>query len=93
MIRLTGTLTCLTPEDIALVEAHLPDHLRLTRAEPGCLSFDVTPRPDAPQIYEVTELFRDAAAFEAHQARTRASDWFRATEHLPRDFTRTEVEG
>ena len=31
-------------------------------------------------------LIRDEAAFAAHQARTRASDWWRATSHMARDF-------
>ncbi|MEQ3626451.1 MAG: putative quinol monooxygenase [Celeribacter sp.] len=92
MIRLTGTLTCPTPEDIALVKRHLPEHIRLTRAEPGCLSFEVSARADAPSLYDVSELFRDEAAFDAHQTRTRASDWFHATAHLPRDFTRSVTD-
>jgi quinol monooxygenase YgiN len=85
MIRLTGTLRCATPEDSALVGRLLPDHIRLTRAEPGCLSFTVSPAEDG-LIWAVEETFADRAAFQAHQARTVASDWGRATAHIPRAY-------
>ncbi len=90
MIRLTGTLTC-PPEEAAAVRAALPAHVALTRAEPGCLSFEVT--ETAPDVFAVDELFRDRAAFEAHQVRTRASDWFAVTAGHARDFTVEEVGG
>jgi quinol monooxygenase YgiN len=89
-LRITGTLTCATAADAALVRAHLPDHIRLSRAEPGCLSFNVDPTDD-PRVWRLDETFADRAAFEAHQARTRASDWFRATAHLARDFSLEEI--
>lgn len=84
MILLTGTLTC-APEECATVHAALPAHIRLSRAEPGCLAFDVT--ETAPGVFTLTERFTDRAAFDAHQARTRASDWWQATGHMTRDFT------
>jgi len=34
----------------------------------------------------VAESFANRAAFDAHQTRTRASAWFAATRHIPRDF-------
>lgn len=84
-IRLTGTLTC-APDEIDLVRAALDEHIRLSRAEPGCLAFDVTQSPDDPCLWLVEETFRDRAAFEAHQVRTRASAWWQATAHMPRAF-------
>jgi quinol monooxygenase YgiN len=39
----------------------------------------------------VDETFLDRAAFEAHQARTRASAWYAATAAIPREFRQTEV--
>lgn len=68
-----------------MVTAHAPDHIRLTRAEPGCLSFDIAPTND-PMVWEVDETFRDRAALDAHQARTRESDRFTATRTILRDF-------
>ena len=89
MITLTGLLRCTTAEEAARVRAHLPDHLRLTRAEPGCLSFDVTPTAD-PLVWQVRERFTDRPAFEAHQRRTAASVWASATAGIRRDYTLTE---
>ena len=59
--------------------------IRLTLAEPGCLSFTVVPMPDG-LTWAVDETFADRAAFQAHQARTMASDWARATVHIPRSY-------
>lgn len=85
MITLTGTLICTTPQDVAIVAQYLPDHITLSRAEPGCLWFRVDQSAD-PLIWTLDEGFVDAAAFAAHQARTRASVWGRVTGLIKRDF-------
>ena len=90
MIRLKGHLICMTPDEAQAVRDHLPEHIRLTRAEPGCLSFDVT-QTDDPMIWDVQECFRTRADFDAHQTRTRASRWFEATRHTLRDFRVEEL--
>jgi quinol monooxygenase YgiN len=90
MIRVTGTLTCASAEDAAVVGWLLPDHVRLSRAESGCLTFNVDPTSD-PLVWRLDESFADRAAFEAHHTRTRASEWFRATAHLGRDYRVAEV--
>ena len=79
------------PERRAAVTGALPDHIALTRAEPGCLAFSVTPSPDHPSRFLVSEIFADQAAFEAHQVRGKASAWAEVTAGLPRHYTiRTE---
>ena len=85
MMTLTGELICTDVQHLAIVETHLPQHIRLSRAEPGCLSFDVTQTAD-PMIWQVDETFVDQTAFDAHQTRTRASEWFAATSHIQRAF-------
>ena len=85
MIRLRGHLICTTEDEVAAVTAHLPQHIALTRAEPGCLSFEITPTDD-PKVFEVMETFRTRDDFNAHQTRTRASVWFEATRGILRDF-------
>lgn len=85
MIRLTGTLTCPTPDDLVIVQTYLPDHIRLSRAEPGCISFTVTQSAD-PLIWLLDETYTDKAAFEAHQTRNRASVWWAQSQGLLRDF-------
>ncbi|NOD83240.1 putative quinol monooxygenase [Ruegeria sp. HKCCD6119] len=68
------------------VRAALPDHVKLTRAEQGCISFDVIEDQTCPGRFNVSEVFADQQAFDAHQARTRASDWSRVTQGIPRDY-------
>jgi len=72
--------------DIAIVEEHLSTHIILSRAECGCISFDVRVDPENPNRYLVDEEFTTQAAFDAHQTRTKHSDWGRATAHLQREF-------
>lgn len=74
------------------VVAALPEHIRLTRAEPGCLLFEVTADPDISGRFLVREEFTDRAAFEAHQRRTAASAWARASDGIPRDYRIKEIE-
>ena len=90
MIRLRGQLICMTEDEALAVRSHLPDHITLSRAEPGCLTFDVTPTDD-PLVWEVMESFRDRASFDTHQTRARNSTWFAATRHILRDFRMEEV--
>ena len=89
MITLSGTLTCATAVDAAIVEQHLPDHIARSRAEAGCLWFRITLTDDL-RVWALDEGFVDAAAFAAHQTRTRASAWWQATGHIRRDFQMTE---
>ena len=91
MLILSGRLICADAEEAERVRAHLPDHIRLTRAETGCLSFEVTQSPD-PLIWTVEERFTSRAAFEAHQMRVAASDWGRATRGIKRDYLIDEDE-
>jgi quinol monooxygenase YgiN len=90
VIRVTGTLTCTTADDADIVARLLPEHIRLSRAEAGCLNFDVTVSDD-PLVWVLDETFADRAAFDAHGVRTRGSAWFAATAHLSRDFRVAEV--
>lgn len=84
-VRLSGLLRCTTADEVGIVETYLPDHINLTRAEPGCLLFEVSQTED-PLVWRVEELFSDQAAFDFHQQRTRASAWFSATSRITRDY-------
>ncbi len=88
-VTLHGFLICRTLEEADRVSALLGDHIRATRAEPGCLSFEVHRSSADPVRFAVHEVFRDRAAFEAHRARMKDSEWWRATRHIPRDYTTT----
>ncbi|MBD8064650.1 antibiotic biosynthesis monooxygenase [Devosia sp. PTR5] len=85
-VRLTGTLICGTDAECDAVRQYLPEHIRLTRQEPGCLSFEVAQSSD-PLVWTVKELFLDRAAFDAHQVRTKGSEWASQTATIRRDYT------
>ena len=85
-VTLSGELRCADDAEAALVRAHLPMHLELTRAEPGCLSFEVDATDD-PHVWRVAETFANEAAFEAHQRRTAASAWGTHTSGIARRYT------
>ncbi|QKG70217.1 putative quinol monooxygenase [Erythrobacter mangrovi] len=85
-VELHGRLICENAEQSDLVRRHLPEHIRLTLAEDGCLSFRVEETGD-PLVWTVAERFADWASFEAHQSRSRASAWWEATAAISRDFS------
>lgn len=70
----------------------LPEHIRRTREEAGCLSFDVVEDPHHPGTFTVAEEFVDANAFRAHQARVRSSDWGEISAGIPRDYVINGLE-
>ncbi|MEM7217925.1 MAG: antibiotic biosynthesis monooxygenase [Pseudomonadota bacterium] len=88
-ITLSGRID-VPPADLAAVLAELPNHVALTRQEPGCLVFRVEPRFDAPNVFDVYEEFEDEAAFEAHQARVRTSTWGTVSAGASRQY---KIEG
>lgn len=85
-IRLTGRLVCESSEELALVTALLQEHISLTRAEPGCLSFDVVRVSDS-MVWRVEERFIDEAAYRFHQERSSKSEWGRLTLGIARDYS------
>ncbi|WP_373357081.1 putative quinol monooxygenase [Pseudoroseicyclus sp. CXY001] len=90
-VRLQGRLICAGEAEAALVRAALPEHIRLSRAEPGCLHFEVTPTDD-PLVWQVKEVFTDAAAFSAHQARSEATPWAEAAKGVGGEFEVTGLD-
>jgi len=90
MIKLSGRLLCKSLAEVALVQQFLPEHIRLTQAEAGCLSFAVTQSAD-PLIWHVEELFTDQESFTAHQVRTKASLWGAETLAIIREYQISEV--
>jgi quinol monooxygenase YgiN len=84
-IRLTGRLVCQDEGQAAIVQRFLPRHVELSRAEPGCLCFDVDATDD-PLVWTVAERFSNRVTFDAHQARVRVSEWGRETAGIARDY-------
>lgn len=84
-VRLSGQLVCADAAQLALVEEHLAGHVALTRAEPGCETFEVSQTAD-PLVWQVDELFADEGAFARHQQRVAASVWGRETAGIERRY-------
>ncbi|GAB4387281.1 putative quinol monooxygenase [Albidovulum sp.] len=89
-VTVTGFLLCRSLEEADRVAALLPEHVRLSRAEPGCLRFEVLRSHADPTRFAVSEAFADRDAFEAHQARAAATIWAKGTKGIPRDYVISE---
>lgn len=76
--------------DLDAVRAGLPAHIALTRAEPGCLNFDVEVDAYAPAIFHVNEEFADSVSYIHHQERVRDSSWGAITKNVERHY---EIKG
>ncbi|BDA63829.1 nuclear transport factor 2 family protein [Actinomyces capricornis] len=84
-VVLSGRLICAEQDQAEAVSRLLPEHIAASLAEPGCLSFDVHPTDD-PLIWEVHEVFADAAAFRSHQERAATSEWGTVTHGVERRY-------
>lgn len=88
-IALSGHIFCADLQELKIVLDHLPEHVALSRAEPGCLYFAIDQTVD-PMIWQVEELFADEAALDAHKARMADSTWARVSAALKRDIQRID---
>jgi len=79
------------PNDLAAVKDELDNHIQLTRAETGCLIFEVTQDQLNPCRFDVYEEFAEQAAFQAHQARVKSSRWGEITVNVERHYTVTGI--
>ncbi|WP_231476127.1 VOC family protein [Rhodococcus sp. UNC23MFCrub1.1] len=84
-VHLSGQLICRDDAESAVVSECLPRHVELTRAEPGCVSFDVQ-QSDDPLVWQVDEYFTDDAAFARHQERVSSSEWGGRTAGIERRY-------
>lgn len=90
-IQLTGHID-VPPHQIDQISAALLEHIRLTRLEAGCVSFEVTVDPLIAGRFNVAETFASRADFDQHQSRTKASDWARVTDGIVRSYSIDEIE-
>ncbi len=87
-VFLDGLLVATTAADRAVIDLYLEEHIALTRAEPGCLKFEVTQDPKKPNVFIVSEEFASEEDFEFHQTRAKTSEWGKVSEKLERKFTK-----
>ena len=79
------------PEKRNVIAEALVEHIDQTRAEPGCIYFNVDPCPVRKGRYIVSEAFVDEAAFKKHQERASASNWANVSEGVPRNYKTWQV--
>lgn len=84
-VTLTGYID-VPPADLPAVKAALPQHIRATQDEPGCITFRVTQDAEIETRFHVYERFESAAAFKAHQARAKGTAWAKAAESAVRVY-------
>lgn len=72
--------------DLEAVAAELRNHIRLTRAEEGCLVFEIVQDNEDRCRFSVYEEFSDQASFEHHQARVKNSRWGEITAGVARHY-------
>lgn len=87
-VYLDGLLIATSAAQRAVIDLYLEDHIELTRAEPGCLKFEVTEDPGDRNKFHVSEIFDSEEAFDAHQVRAKASEWGQHSEKLERKFSK-----
>lgn len=85
VIELTGQLICASRDEVEIVQQLLPRHTELSRAEPGCIHFDVV-QTENPFVWTVTERFENQQAFDNHQRRVLESAWGHATAAIKREY-------
>lgn len=84
------------PASVAMVRAALAGLLEPTRAEPGCLVYDLFQNADDPTDFTFYEEWTNAAALDAHAASTHIATTFARLEgHLagPADVRRYSKVG
>ena len=84
-VRLEGYID-VPVKELETVREALKDHIRLTRQEPGCLYFQVTPDESVPCRFTVSEAFVDEEAFRTHQSRAKNSPWAKASADVSRHY-------
>ncbi len=63
------------PEHLAEYLESVREHARRSAAEPGCVRYEVLQDVDEPGTVCLFEVFRDEAAFQAHQAADHYEHW------------------
>ena len=72
--------------DIETVEKELPNHIKLSLQEAGCLVFKVSQDRKNLNRFSVYEEFVDQNAFTWHQQRVKHSQWGRISADVQRHY-------
>jgi nucleoside-diphosphate-sugar epimerase/quinol monooxygenase YgiN len=84
-VTLTGHIEIAQGELQALQDA-LPEHIRASQDEPGCLHFSVRQDVAVPTRYHVYERFMNRESYLAHQSRIKNTPWETASRNIVRHY-------
>lgn len=73
-------------QELETIKNNLDEHIQNTLNEHGCLEFTVEQDDIDKCVFNVFERFKDKDAFDAHQARVKASDWGAITKNVERVY-------
>lgn len=90
-LKLNGQMVCQTEDQREAILAHVDEHVRLTRAEEGCLEFSISETRD-PLVFQVDEMFASEEDYQAHRARTESTEWAEATKGIKRKYNISMVK-
>ncbi len=90
-VTITGYLQ-VPEEELAEVAAALPKHRDLSRAETGCLVFEVSQDEADPCKFNLYEQYTSAEAFDFHKNRSANSDWAGISQNVERVLKITEAD-
>ena len=88
-VILSGHIVVAESELIAVREA-LPIHIKATRAEKGCIVFNVVEHMMEIGRFDVYEEFETSDAFRFHQNRVQKSEWGVVSKNVVRHY---RIEG
>ena len=66
----------------AFIEASIANGKAALIEEPGCVRFDVLRDRSNSKCVHFYEIYRDEAAFNAHEGTAHYAEWERATQHM-----------
>ena len=79
--------------DLPSVLEELPNHMTMTRREPGCLMFEVLRDSNSEHRFNVYEEFDSQASFDSHQDRAKRSKWGAVSSNVERHYTIEIIDG
>ncbi|MEH6443951.1 MAG: putative quinol monooxygenase [Oceanospirillaceae bacterium] len=78
-------------DQVALVKAALIKLIEPTRAEAGCLQYDLHQDNERPEIFVFYENWRSRALWQEHMNNEHLKEYMRATEGAVADFSIHEM--
>ncbi|MCX7888253.1 MAG: antibiotic biosynthesis monooxygenase [Rhodobacteraceae bacterium] len=90
IVTLTGFLVARSLDEADRISVLVPDYVRETLAEPGCLTCEVWRSRADPVRFALREVYAGQGAFEAHRSRIEGRPWGKATANVPSDLRITE---